>query len=84
MVPCAFYFCWANDRKMSLALQIETAPKNTLFVRVFPGCCRNVGKALCWDKSYARSKPSVGGNAINLHSTSRVCPRRWEGVRRIL
>lgn len=23
MVPCAFYFCWANDREMPLALQID-------------------------------------------------------------
>lgn len=49
---------------MPLALQIDRRKqllKIPFFVRVFPGCWRTVGKAPCWDKSYARSKTKCVG-----------------------
>lgn len=70
MVPCAFYFCWANNREMPLALQIDRRKqllKIPFFVRVFPVCWKDAGTSagtcagcvfqlIFWNKICARSE----------------------------
>lgn len=87
MVPCAFYFCWANGRKMPLGVQVDRRKQllKIPFCRGFFQAAGGMSGRLCaGTRVMLEADQSVGENAVGLHSAhsaSRVCPRWWEGVR---
>lgn len=78
-----FYFCWANDRKMPLALQIDRR-KQLLKIPLLGGFSLAVGELsgrLCaGTRAMLEANQSVVGNVVSLYFTPRVCLRWWEGV----
>lgn len=71
VVPCAFYFCWSNDREMLLALQIDRRKQllKIPFLWRFSLCAGEMlGRLSAGTESVLEVNWSVWRNAVSLHS----------------